>query len=75
MTMFKIYNCEKIYSLLICLAVSTFTKGEQMVPVMNQLGIHCAVFGNHDFGEFRIACTCMIFHPTFRYSVTTSIPS
>ncbi|XP_064119235.1 mannosylglucosyl-3-phosphoglycerate phosphatase-like isoform X5 [Macrobrachium nipponense] len=28
---------------------STFTKGEQMVPVMNQFGIHCAVFGNHDF--------------------------
>ncbi|KAK7079008.1 hypothetical protein SK128_013735 [Halocaridina rubra] len=29
--------------------MSSFTKGEQMVPVMNQLGIHCAVFGNHDF--------------------------
>lgn len=30
--------------------VSTFTKGEQMVPVLNALGIHCSVFGNHDFG-------------------------
>ncbi|XP_050733996.1 5'-nucleotidase-like isoform X2 [Eriocheir sinensis] len=29
--------------------MSSFTKGEQMVPVMNQFGIHCAVFGNHDF--------------------------
>ena len=22
-----------------------------MVPVLNQLGVHCAVYGNHDFGE------------------------
>ncbi|XP_044741798.1 trifunctional nucleotide phosphoesterase protein YfkN isoform X2 [Chrysoperla carnea] len=29
--------------------LSTFTKGEQMVPVLNELGTHCAVFGNHDF--------------------------
>ncbi|XP_069183301.1 mannosylglucosyl-3-phosphoglycerate phosphatase isoform X2 [Procambarus clarkii] len=29
--------------------MSSFTRGEQMVPVMNHLGIHCAVFGNHDF--------------------------
>merc|ERR1719500_137701 len=29
--------------------MSTFTKGEQMVPVLNQLGVHCAVYGNHDF--------------------------
>ena len=32
-------------------AVSTFTKGEQMVPVLNKLGTHCACYGNHDFGE------------------------
>jgi len=31
--------------------VSTFTKGEQMVPVLNKLGTNCAVFGNHDFGK------------------------
>ena len=31
--------------------VSTFTKGEQMVPVLNQVGVHCSVYGNHDFGE------------------------
>ena len=30
--------------------MSTFTKGEQMVPVLNHLGVHCAVYGNHDFG-------------------------
>ncbi|CAH4023484.1 unnamed protein product [Pieris brassicae] len=29
--------------------LSTFTKGEQMVPVLNEVGTHCAVFGNHDF--------------------------
>ncbi|XP_060807227.1 snake venom 5'-nucleotidase isoform X1 [Amyelois transitella] len=29
--------------------LSTFTKGEQMVPVLNEIGTHCSVFGNHDF--------------------------
>lgn len=29
--------------------LSTFTKGEQMVPVLNKLDVRCAVFGNHDF--------------------------
>ncbi|KAK3086654.1 hypothetical protein FSP39_021442 [Pinctada imbricata] len=29
--------------------MSIFMKGEQMVPVMNAIGVHCAVFGNHDF--------------------------
>ena len=33
------------------ITVSTFTKGEQMIPVLNQLGTHCAVYGNHDFGK------------------------
>ena len=36
---------------LLVLPVSTFTKGDQMVPVLNQLGVHCAVYGNHDFGK------------------------
>lgn len=31
--------------------VSTFTKGEQMVDVLNDIGTHCAVLGNHDFGK------------------------
>lgn len=29
--------------------MSTFTKGEQMIPVLNKLETRCAVFGNHDF--------------------------
>lgn len=29
--------------------MSTFTKGEQMIPVLNAFNVHCAVFGNHDF--------------------------
>ncbi|CAD7078007.1 unnamed protein product [Hermetia illucens] len=29
--------------------LSTYTNGEQMVPVLNAVGTHCAVFGNHDF--------------------------
>ncbi|XP_055839980.1 snake venom 5'-nucleotidase isoform X1 [Episyrphus balteatus] len=29
--------------------LSTFTQGEQMVPVLNAVDTHCAVFGNHDF--------------------------
>ena len=31
--------------------VSTYTRGEQMIPVLNMLATQCAVFGNHDFGE------------------------
>ena len=33
------------------ISVSTYTKGEQMVPVLNMIGTQCAVFGNHDFGR------------------------
>lgn len=29
--------------------LSTFTQGEQMIPVLNKSGTACAVFGNHDF--------------------------
>lgn len=29
--------------------MSTFTKGEQMIPSLNAFGVRCAVFGNHDF--------------------------
>lgn len=47
-------------------AVSSFTKGEQMVPVLNECGTHCAVFGNHDFGKmanplFMRSLVCMVF--------------
>lgn len=29
--------------------LSTYTKGEQMIDVLNECGIECAVFGNHEF--------------------------
>jgi len=29
--------------------MSSFTHGEQMVPVLNDIGVHAAVIGNHDF--------------------------
>lgn len=29
--------------------MSTFTKGEQMIPVLNDIRVDCAVFGNHEF--------------------------
>lgn len=29
--------------------MSTFTKGKQMIAVLNDIGVHCAVFGNHEF--------------------------
>jgi hypothetical protein len=37
-----------------------------MVPVLNECGTHCAVFGNHDFGKTAVplfACLfwCIVF--------------
>ena len=32
--------------------VSSVTKGEQMVPILNALDVNTAVFGNHDFGMY-----------------------
>lgn len=29
--------------------LSAFTKGEQMVPILNGIGVHAAALGNHDF--------------------------
>jgi 5'-nucleotidase len=29
--------------------VSTVTRGKHLVPILNQIGIDCAVYGNHDF--------------------------
>ncbi|PVD21258.1 hypothetical protein C0Q70_19429 [Pomacea canaliculata] len=29
--------------------MSIFLKGEQMIPVLNEIGVKCAVYGNHDF--------------------------
>ncbi len=36
---------------IVCVAVSIFLKGEQMLPVLNGVGVNCAVYGNHDFGK------------------------
>ena len=41
-----------------------------MIPVLNKFGTHCAVFGNHDFGELlynnnRESEFCPIFFCTF----------
>ena len=41
-----------LYNLLL-ISVSIFLKGEQMVPVLNAIGVHCAVYGNHDFGKWH----------------------
>ena len=55
----EIYSVRLIVSLVIvmirsdrvmCITVSSVTKGEQMVPVLNALNVNTAVFGNHDFG-------------------------
>lgn len=29
--------------------MSVYLKGEQMIPVLNGIGVQCAVYGNHDF--------------------------
>jgi len=29
--------------------MSSITNGHQMVPVLNDIGVRCAVYGNHDF--------------------------
>jgi len=43
--------------------VSNVTKGKQMVPVINAIGVHAAVYGNHDFGKsphtFSTLYTCI----------------
>ena len=31
--------------------VSIVTEGRQMIPVLKAIGVHAAVYGNHDFGE------------------------
>ena len=29
-----------------------------MAAVLNELGVHLAVYGNHDFGKYQIGRTC-----------------
>ncbi|KAH7642407.1 5' nucleotidase-like protein [Dermatophagoides farinae] len=35
--------------------MSSFTKGEQMLPVLERCNVHCALFGNHEF-DFGLDC-------------------
>lgn len=51
------------------IAVSTFTKGEQMVPVLNDVGTICAVFGNHDFGKNFTFKFFLLHHIANRYQI------
>ncbi|RWS21153.1 trifunctional nucleotide phosphoesterase protein YfkN-like protein, partial [Leptotrombidium deliense] len=44
-------NCMVLFSgdILSPSIMSTFTKGEQMIAVLNECRVDCAVYGNHDF--------------------------
>ena len=46
--------------------VSTFTKGDHMIPVLNQCSVSCAVFGNHEF-DFGL-------HHLTKWTARTSFP-
>ncbi|KAL4458863.1 hypothetical protein ABPG75_013728 [Micractinium tetrahymenae] len=46
--------------------MSAFTRGEQMVPVLNSLGVHCAATGNHDF-DFGVATLQKHMRDGFRF--------
>ena len=43
-------------------SVSIFMKGEQMIPILNAIGVHAAVFGNHDFGKKMTRLNVLISH-------------
>lgn len=34
--------------------MSTFTKGEQMLPVLEACNVSCSIYGNHEFGRFSV---------------------
>ena len=55
--LFLISHLSFLFPLLLLslsLPVSTVTQGEQMIPVLNAVGVHAAVYGNHDFGEWTV---------------------
>lgn len=37
-----------------------------MVPVLNSIGVHCAVYGNHDFGMTYFFFNFQLSHKYFR---------
>ena len=38
--------------------MSAFTRGEQMVPVLNSIGVHAAAVGNHDCEQAGSCLAC-----------------
>ncbi|XP_022244035.1 uncharacterized protein LOC106461380 [Limulus polyphemus] len=53
--------------------MSTFTKGEQMIPSLNAFGVRCAVFGNHDF-DFGVDNLCdFVKQTTFPWLISNVI--
>ena len=48
------------YTVYIILSVSTVTKGKQMIPALNKIGVRAAVYGNHDFGKILATLTPMM---------------
>lgn len=43
--------------------LSIFLKGEQMIPILNAVGTHAAVYGNHDF-DFGVDHLCEVVQKT-----------
>ena len=48
--------------------VSSITKGEQMVHVLNSVNTSCAVYGNHEFGK---TCKRIYSYIVLQHSLTT----
>eukprot|EP01084_Bolivina_argentea_P196700 337184_1 len=56
--------------------ISTITKGEHMIEIMNNFGITCGMIGNHDldFGnEHCIKCLSKLNYPTLNSNIFTPI--
>ena len=55
--------------------MSTVTKGEHMIPIMNSFGITCGMIGNHDLDYGNVHCIDMISklkYPTLNTNILTS---
>ncbi|XP_067629887.1 mannosylglucosyl-3-phosphoglycerate phosphatase-like [Eurosta solidaginis] len=53
--------------------LSTFTQGEQMLPVLRESGTHCAVFGNHDFDHGLDVLANLIKKTTFPWLMSNVV--
>ncbi|XP_053966887.1 mannosylglucosyl-3-phosphoglycerate phosphatase isoform X2 [Anastrepha ludens] len=53
--------------------LSTFTQGEQMIPVLKRTGTHCAVFGNHDFDHGLDVLVNLIKNTTFPWLMSNVV--